>query len=175
MSLLLPGTLDDLGEFLTPSLVDLLGVALLGLLSRLLAAPAEPVPEDLADGLGVVLDTEVAADHLGDPPSTPQGVGPAVDLGSLERERFELLELFIRKSDLGSRMRLGGQPLGCGLGQSLPALQRGAADAQDASDEGGRLSLVHQLDSPSATTFQFGCSSLRSHPSTTMPTARWFL
>lgn len=175
MRLTLLGLLQDHRELLTPSVADLLGVALLGLLLRLLAAPAEPVPKDLTDMLGVVLDAELAADHLGDSPGTPEGVGPAVDLGFLEQEGCELLELLIRQSDFGSGMWLGSQPLRCGLSQSFPAIQRGVANAQDASDEGARFSLVHQLDSPSATTFQFRCGSCRSHPSTTMATAGWFL
>src|SRR5664279_2483935 len=57
------GLLDDPGQFLGPSVGDLLFVPLLGLQLRPLAAPTEPPADDLAGVLGVVLDAEVAADH----------------------------------------------------------------------------------------------------------------
>jgi hypothetical protein len=78
------GLLEDLGELLTPSVVDLLSVSLLGLLLRLPAAPSQAVPEDRADVLDVIGHPKVTADHLGDPTGAPQGVGPAVLGGPLE-------------------------------------------------------------------------------------------
>ena len=60
-------------------------------------------------------------------------------------------------------MRLCGQAVGAGCGGGPPAVQRGAADAQDASDEGGGLSLLHQLDGASAFSFEFLCGSNGSH------------
>lgn len=71
MGLALLGLLKDLGEFLTPSVVDLLGVALLGPLLGLLTAPTEAVTEDFTDVLNVIGDAEMSADHLGDPLGTP--------------------------------------------------------------------------------------------------------
>lgn len=75
------GLLEDPGQFLTPSVGDRLGVALLGLLLGLLAAPVQPPSGDLADVLGVVPDAEVAPDHLGDPVGTPQVVVPECFFG----------------------------------------------------------------------------------------------
>ena len=89
MGLPLLGLLDDPGQLLGPSVGDLLVVALLGLLLRLLAAPAQPPPDDLADVLDVVLDAEVAADDLGDPVGTPQVVAPAVGLGPLQQQALQ--------------------------------------------------------------------------------------
>lgn len=101
----------------------LLSVALLGLLLRLLAAPPQPVPEDRTDVLDMVGDAEVAADHLGDPSSTPQGVGPAVLGRPLEQEGPQLAQLLGGKPDFGARVWFGGQPLGCGLSHLLPAVK----------------------------------------------------
>ncbi len=123
MRLALPGLLQNGGGFLTPSVVDRLGVGLLGLLLRLLAAPTQAMPADLADVLDVGLDAEVAADHLGDPPSTPKGIEPAVLGGPLGQKRFQLGELLGGEPNSGTRVRLGSQPLGSGLGHLLPAVQ----------------------------------------------------
>lgn len=123
MGLALFGLLEDLGEVLTPSVVDLLDVALLGLLLGLLAAPTQPMPEDRADVLDVIGDGEVAADHLGHSLGRPQDVGPAVFGGPLKQEGFQLAQLLGGKPDLGSGMWLGGQPLGGSLGHLFPAVE----------------------------------------------------
>ena len=175
MSLAILGLLEDLGEFLTPSVIDLLGVALLGLLLRFLAGPAQPLAEDLAGMLDVVRDGEVTPDHLGDPLGGPEGIGPAVGGGPLTEERLLLLELLGGEPGPGTGMGPGGQPLGGGLGHLLPAVERGAADAEDAGDDGGGLALTHQFDGPGAAALQLGSSSNWSHAPTTMPAAGLFL
>ena len=123
MGLAILGLLEDLGEVLTPSVVDLLVVALLGLLLRFLAAPPQPMPEDRADMFDVIGDPPMAVDHLGDPLGRPQDVGPAVVGRPLEQEGFQLGQLLVSESDLGREMRPGSQPLGIGLGHLLPAVE----------------------------------------------------
>src|SRR3954451_22315205 len=142
---------------------------------RFLAGPAQTPAEDLAGVLDVVRDGEVTLDHLGDPLGGPEGIGPAVGGGPLTEERLQLPELLGGEPGPGTGMRPGGPPVGGGLGHPLPAVERGAADAEDAGDDGGGLPLVHQLDGPGAATLQFGCGSDRSHALTTMSAARLFL
>ena len=111
------GSLDDPGRLLGPPMGDRLPVALLGLLLRLLAAPVQPPPDDLADVLGVVLDAEVAADQFGDPAGAPEVVVPAVGLGPLQQQGLKLSQL------------LGGESRGRGPGWGLAASTRGDACA----------------------------------------------
>jgi transposase len=63
-------------------------VALPGLPPGLLAGPAEPAFEDLADALGVVGDAGAALDEPGDAGGGPQLVVPAVALDALQQEGF---------------------------------------------------------------------------------------
>jgi hypothetical protein len=79
--------LDDSGQVLTPSVGDLLGAPLLGLLLRPLAAPVQPLADDLADMLDMVLDAEVAADDHSDSVGRPEVIVPAVGLGPWSRSR----------------------------------------------------------------------------------------
>ena len=77
MGLSSPGSSDDFGQFLTPSVVDGDRVTLLGLFLRLLAGPAEPELEDLTDVLGVVSDAEMSVDQHGDAGGGPKLGAPA--------------------------------------------------------------------------------------------------
>lgn len=98
MGLAILGLLDDLGQFLTPSVADRLGIPLPGPLLGDLAGPAQSLAENLAGVLDVVLHVEVASDHLGDPLGGPHDIGPAVGDGPPTQEGFQLLKL------------LGGEP-----------------------------------------------------------------
>lgn len=72
---------------------DFLVVALLGLLLRPLAAPAQTPTDELVDVLGVILDAE-ASDDFGDPAGAPEVVVRAVGLGPSEQEPLKLLQSF---------------------------------------------------------------------------------
>ena len=113
---------------------DLLVVALLGLLLRLLAAPVQPPPDHLADVLGVVVDAEVAADHLGDPVGAPQVVVPAVGLGPLQEQPLQLLDLLVGEPGLGAGVGLGGQLLGGVPVELHPGVDGGASAAEEVGD-----------------------------------------
>jgi hypothetical protein len=64
-----------------PSMVNGDLIALPGLLPWLLAGPAEPKLDDLANVLRMVTDAEVAADHFRDSRGGPQFGAPAVGSG----------------------------------------------------------------------------------------------
>jgi len=134
---------------------DRRGVAPLGPLLRLLAAPGEPLSDDRADVLDVVGDAEVAADHLGDPLGAPEVVVPALGLGPLQEQPFESLDRLVTAARLGAGMGLGGEGLG-GLAIELqPGGEGGSSDAEDAGDEGGLLALLDQFDGSAASAFEF--------------------
>ena len=171
----LPKLLEDAGELLGPSVGDPLFIPLPGLLLRPLAAPAQPPSEELADVLDVILDAEAATDELGDPAGVPKVVGPAVGPGALQQQSLQLPKLLVGKPRAGGGMGPGGQGLGRLLGQDEPAIQRGAADSQDAGDDGGRLPPPHQLDRVATATFQLLGGSDGSHALTTTAAARVFL
>src|SRR5262249_908492 len=61
------GSTDDLGQFLTPSVVDRRLVPLPGPALGLLAGPLQPPLEHLADVLGVEAAVEVPLGQLGGP------------------------------------------------------------------------------------------------------------
>ncbi|QDV39326.1 hypothetical protein ElP_72910 (plasmid) [Tautonia plasticadhaerens] len=149
------GPLDDPGRHLGPSAGDPLLVALLGPPLRLLAGPVQPPSDELAGVLDVVGDAEAAADDLGDPLGTPRVVGPAVGPGPPRQQVLELPEPLVGGPGRRAGMRLGGQGLGGVLGHAEPAIQRGTADAEDASDDGGGLALLHQFDGSATAAFQF--------------------
>ena len=75
--------------------------------------------------LGVVGEAEVPGDELGDAGGSPEFVGPAVGLGLLEEESFELDDLVVGECRSGRRRRDGvesagrhggGDPPGDGVG-----------------------------------------------------------
>jgi hypothetical protein len=84
-------------------------VPLPGLPLRLLAGPAEPPLEHLADVLGVEADVEVALDQLGGPGGGPQLGAPAVGLGPLQQQGLQLLQLGVGEAGLGSGVGLGSE------------------------------------------------------------------
>jgi hypothetical protein len=163
------GPADDLGQFLTPSVVDDSFFTLPGLLLRLLAGPVEPKLDDLADVFGVVTDAEVAANDFGDPCGSPQLGPPAVDFGPLQEQLFELTELVGIESRRSAGARLGGE-LGRGFAlQFEPGVNRGPAAAEEMGHHGGMLTLINELNSAATPAFEFFCSSDGSHTSTTEP------
>jgi hypothetical protein len=169
MGLAPPGPADDLGQFLTPSVVDGDLVTLPGLLLRFLAGPVEPELDDLADVFGVVTDAEVALDDFGDPCGSPQLGPPAVGFGALQEQLLELDELAGVESRRSAGARLGGE-LGRGFAlQFEPSVNRGPAAAEEACDGGGMLALTNELNSAATPAFEFLCSSDGSHTRTTEP------
>jgi hypothetical protein len=161
------GPADDLGQFLTPSVVDGNLVTFPGLLLRLLATPVEPKLDDLADVLGVVTDAEMAADHLGDPRGGPQLGPPAVGSGTFAEQVLELIELVGIKARSSAGLRLGGELLRSFAMQFQPSVDGGPAAAEEAGDIIGMFTLVNQLNSAATPAFEFLCSSDWSHTSTT--------
>ncbi len=175
MGLTLLGLFEDLGQFLTPSVVHLRVVALLGLLLGLLTGPVQPPPDDLAHVLEVVGDPEEAADNRADPLGTPKLIVPPVGLGPPFEFRFPLVDLVVAESGLGAGMGLGRQTVRALLGQVEPAVQRSATNTQNPADDGRRLACVHEVDSSATPPFQFCCSSNGSHTYTTSETTELFL
>jgi len=161
------GSADDLGQFLTPSVVDGNWVTLLGLLLRLLATPVEPTLDDLADVLGVVTDAEMATDHLGDPCSRPQLGPPAMGFSTLQKQLLELLELVGIEARGSAGVRLGGKLLRSFAMQFQPGVDGGPATAEEAGDILGMFTLVDELNGAATPAFEFFCSSDRSHTCTT--------
>jgi hypothetical protein len=125
--------------------------------------------------LDVVLDAEAATDEFGDPAGAPKVVGPAVGPGTLQQQSLQLPKLLVGQPGPGAGMGPGGQGLGGLLGQGEPAIQRSAADAEDAGDDGGRLPPPHQFDGVATATFQLLGGSDGSHALTTTEAARVFL
>ena len=141
-----PGPADDPGQFLTPSVVDGHLVPLPGPPLRLLAGPAQPPLEDLADVLGVEGDAEVPLDQLGDPGGGPQLGPPAVGLGPFRAG------LPVPESLAGQRgpgVGLGGE-LPRGLGELHPGVDGGAAAAEEVGDVVGGFALLDEFDGPEA-------------------------
>jgi hypothetical protein len=167
MGLAAAGSADDLGQFLTPSVVDGNRVALLGLLLRLLATPVEPTLDDLADVLGVITDAEMATDHLGDPCSRPQLGPPAMGFGTLQKQLLELLELVGTEAWRSAGVRLGDKLVRGFTIQFQPGVDGGPAAAEEAGDIIGVFALVNQLNGAATPAFEFFCSSDRSHTCTT--------
>ena len=167
MGLAAAGSADDLGQFLTPSVVDGDLVTLPGLFLRLLATPVEPKLDDLADVLGVITDAEMATDYLGDPCSRPQLGPPAMGSGTFAEQFLELIELVVVEAWGPARVRLGSE-LGRGFAlQFQPSVDRGPAAAEEAGDVVGMLALVYQLNGAATPAFEFLCSSDTSHTCTT--------
>jgi len=125
--------------------------------------------------LDVVFDAETATDELGDTAGAPKVVGPAVGPGALQQQALQLPKPLVGQPGPGTGMGPGGQGLGGLLGQGEPAIQRGAADSQDAGDDGGRLPPPHQFHGVATATFQFLGGSDGSHALSTTEAARVFL
>jgi hypothetical protein len=73
--------------------VDLVVVTLPSTPLGLLARPAQPGVQETTNMIGIVRDAKVAVDEGGDAPAGPQLVGPAVGLGALEQQLFQLPQL----------------------------------------------------------------------------------
>ena len=114
--------------------------------------------------LGMVRDAQAFAEQAGDAAGGPQLVGPAVRLGALEQELFQKAELVVGKAWGVARVGTGLQAVRL-PGQPPPAVDGRRQDAQDARDGGGRFTLFHQFNRPSATAFEFSRCSFGSHAS----------
>src|ERR1700722_14688865 len=88
---------EDARKLVAFPAVDLGVVTLAGASLRLLARPAQPRVQETANMIGMVGDAKVAVDQRGDAPAGPQFVGPAVGLGALDQELFELGQLRVRE------------------------------------------------------------------------------
>ena len=162
-----PGAADDLGQFLTPSVIDGDLVALPGLLLRLLAGPAEPKLDNLANMLRVVVDAEVSWDQLGDACGCPQLSSPAVSLGPLQEQLLEAVELRGVESRRATGVKFGSK-LSRGFTLEFePGIDGRPTAAEEVCDGGGMFALIDQLNGTAAPAFEFFCSSDRSHANNT--------
>ncbi len=84
---------EDARELAALPEVDLRVVALAGAPLGLLAGPAQARVQDAADVIGMIGDAEAPADQFGDAAAGPEVIGPAVGLGALKQELFELLQV----------------------------------------------------------------------------------
>jgi hypothetical protein len=154
---------DEQREVLTPSVIDRNLVPLPGHHLQLLAGPVELPLDDLADVLGVLVDPEVAADHLLDAVGRTELGPPAVGPGALQEQLFEPAQLVGAQSGRPARIELGGD-LRRGLELRLqPGVDGGTAAAEGAGDIGGMLAPADELDGTPAAAFEFFCGSDRSH------------
>ncbi len=96
-------------------------------------------------------------------------------LGPLQQQPLQVPDLLVAEPGLRTGVGLSGQGRGDPLGHGEPAIQRGAADAEDAGDDGGRLAPLHQFHGPSASAFEFFGGSNRSHILTTTGTTQMSL
>ena len=122
--------------------------------------------------LGVVLQPEVPVNDGGDAVGSPELVGPAVMLGPLEQELFEVVQLLRAEARRRPRMRLGVQA-GLAVREAPPAMDRGFMHAEDSGNDGGGFATLHEFDRATAAAFEFSCGSnwschallyARSHP-----------
>src|SRR5262249_50948787 len=149
------GSTDDLGQFLTPSVVDRRLVPLPGPALGLLAGPLQPPLEHLADVLGVEADVEVPLDQFGGPGGGPQCGPPAVGLGALQEPSFQFPELLGGEPGLGADMGLGGQRLGCLAGELHPGGDRGTSAAEEVGNVVGGLPLLDEFNGTDAAALEF--------------------
>jgi hypothetical protein len=129
---------------------------------------------DAHDVLGVVADAEVAADYLSDPRGSPQLGPPAVGFGALQKQRFELPELYGVEAWCAAGVRLGSK-----LGRGFPLLFQPGVDgrpaaAQEACNHCGMFALLDELNGAATPAFEFLGSTNRSNAISTMATDRLF-
>jgi len=92
--------------------------------------------EDLAGMLDKGANAEVAADHLGDPTGTPEGVGLAVRLGPVARQAIELVDQLVGEPELGAKIRSEVQSLIRLLIELRPVANRRKTAAKEAGQAG---------------------------------------
>ena len=165
---------DDLGQLLTPSVVDGHLVAFLGPSLRLLAGPAQASLKDLAHVLGVEADLEVPLDQLSDPCGGPQFSPPAMGLGPLQEQPFEFRQWLGGQSRLGTEMRLGGESLQTLSRELDPGVDGGSATAEKVGDIVGRFTLFDQFDGTESAALKFLGGPDGSHTNTTSETVELF-
>jgi hypothetical protein len=161
MGVALLGLSDDAWELLLLPAAYLVLVAFLGFGLWLLAGPAEPAFEDLANVLGMKSDAEVTQDDLLDAGCRPQVVGPAMLGGPLQQEGLQGVQLVIGEGG-GAADRLGIETA-WEVGLAQPAMQRDTVDAKSPRDDGRGLTFPHGGDGPLAEEFAFSSSSWSSH------------
>jgi len=110
---------------------------------------------------GVVVHAEAAADEGGHAGGSPQLVGPAVLVGTLQEEAFQFVQVVVGEPRGGAGDGFGVEAMRVS-GQAAPAMDGGFMDAQDAGDGGGRFPVVNQVHGSAASAFEFSCSSYGS-------------
>ena len=137
-----PGPADDPGQLLTPSVGDGRLVALPGPPLRLLAGPAQPPLEDLADVLGVEGARRSAARSARRPGrrstarSASRGPWPPAAAGPPAR-----LQLAVGEAGRAAGVGLGGELAGVLAGELHPGVDGGPAAAEEVGDVLGRFAL----------------------------------
>lgn len=104
---------------------------------------------------GVVLNSELARDHLADPLAGPEVGGEPGGFGSCCKQLLELLELSLRQPWLASGASSTTERLGTTLFElRRPARDRLAVNAESSSNLGLRNTLRQQLCSFHSSSFQ---------------------
>jgi hypothetical protein len=157
----LAGGVDDLRDAFATPMIDRRFLAFAGSTPRLLRRPLEPLPEETADVIMMQRDAEMPANQLGDPTRRPEIVGPAVRLGALQKQLFELGLLRGRQTRRRGGMRFGDEPVGL-FRQVQPAVDRTGSDAHDASDILHAVARIDGLNGLAASLFECTGGSIRS-------------
>src|SRR5271170_3323726 len=127
-----------------------------------MATPVQPPLEQFTDVFGMILDAEVPLDNLGDPSSSPQFVRKTVKRGALVQEPFQLAQLRIGESAFSTGTEFGREALAL-ASHPAPAVQRGACDAENASQHRRGFALLEQLHGTASSSLQFSSCSFGSH------------
>ena len=164
MRLALPRLAQAAGPCSRLPAFDLLAGAFAGSALGLLARPVQPLFAELANGFRVVGDSEAIAEEACDPVGRPQRMVPAVGLGPLQEQGFQVVEVVVGQAWGGSRRRPGRQSV-LSLRPSPPAVDGGGAYAEDTGDDGRGFPRCDEFDGTATATLAVSSSSCGSHNS----------
>jgi hypothetical protein len=125
---------------------------------RLLRGPSQALVKQPPDVIVMERNAEVSANQFGNTSARPQVVAPAVGLGPLAKEFFQLVMLVGRQARRRAKMRLGSQTVKL-AGRSQPTINGNPCDAQDARHRFGAFPAVNSSHRLRASTFEFRGSS----------------
>ncbi len=103
--------------------------------------------------LGVIVDAEVIRDQARHAGGGPEFVVPAVDLGTLEQQAFQLLEVVVgqagRRAGLWACVQSAWD-----AGVANPTRDALVMDAENTGDIGPAFAVLNECDGPLAAAFQ---------------------
>jgi hypothetical protein len=159
------GITEDAGILVIEPPRHLLLIGLTRLAFGLLAGPIQALLEDLADMLGVEGLPEMPLNEAGNASGGPQFVGPAMSLGSLQEQGFELRQMVVSESRPWAQLPFGVDAMGL-LGFVKPTSKCFVGNAKDASDGRAVFTLSDKVNGPSSSAFEFSRGSNWSTHST---------